>query len=49
MSHGVNFAAQITEKAFWKVVPSVRGPDASLDVNNDFWVDNMQGVDEELE
>ena len=49
MSHGVDFAAQVAEKAFWKVVSSVRGPDASLDVSNDFWVDSMQGVDEESE
>lgn len=47
ISHGVDFAAQVAEKAFWKVVSSVRGPDASLDVSNGFWVDSMQGVDED--
>ena len=47
ISHGVDFAAQVAEKAFWKVVSSVRGPDASLDVSNGFWVDSMHGVDED--
>ncbi|KAI6012595.1 FAD/NAD(P)-binding domain-containing protein [Pisolithus orientalis] len=47
MSHAVDYAAQIAEKAFWQVTLSIRGPDASLEVSNGFWVDAVSNVDED--
>ncbi|KAL4067295.1 GDP dissociation inhibitor-domain-containing protein [Scleroderma yunnanense] len=47
ISHGIDFAAQVAEKAFWKIITSIRGPNISLDVSNGFWVDSMQGGVEE--
>ncbi|KAI6048050.1 FAD/NAD(P)-binding domain-containing protein [Pisolithus marmoratus] len=48
MSHAVDYAAQIAEKAFWKVTSSIRGSDAvSLEVSNGFWVDAVNDIGED--
>ncbi|KAI6112429.1 FAD/NAD(P)-binding domain-containing protein [Pisolithus croceorrhizus] len=48
VSHAVDYAAQIAEKAFWKVTSSIRGLDtASLEVSNGFWVDAVNEIDED--
>ncbi|KAI5998069.1 FAD/NAD(P)-binding domain-containing protein [Pisolithus albus] len=46
MSHAVDYAAQIAEKAFWKVTSSIRGSDAaSLEVTSGFWVGAVNEVE----
>ncbi|KAG6331963.1 hypothetical protein ID866_7126 [Astraeus odoratus] len=39
-SHSVDYAAQLAEKTFWKVVTPLLGSDLPLDVRDGFWVHN---------